>query len=122
MNVGVALDRDISPKQDDKATPQNDDKAAESNTRQQRVVVIGDGDFLSNGFLGMGGNLQLGMNIFNWLSSDDAFISIPVKTAPDISLQFTNTDISVVGFGFLLILPLVLLGSGVVIWVRRRRR
>lgn len=122
VNIGVALDRDISPKQDDKGTSQKDDKKTAGNTRQQRVVVIGDGDFLSNGFLGLGGNLQLGMNIFNWLSSDDAFISIAVKTAPDISLQFTNTDISVVGFGFLLVLPLVLLGSGVVIWLRRRRR
>jgi len=115
LNIGVALDREFGPKQENDATSGN-------KTRQQRIVVVGDGDFLSNGFLGLGGNLQLGMNIFNWLSSDDAFISIPVKTAPDISLQFTDTYIAVIGFGFLLVLPLGLLASGVLIWLRRRRR
>jgi len=122
LDIGVALDRDISANKDDKAAQEKDAQNSPSKSRQQRVVVVGDGDFLSNGYLGLGGNLQLGMNIFNWLSSDDAFISIPVKTAPDISLQFNNTKISVISFGFLLALPLILLASGVVIWWRRRRR
>ena len=136
LNIGVALDRDINTQKDARDKQDKDDKgdkndrntqdkdtgSAVSATRQQRVVVIGDGDFLSNGFLGLGGNLQLGMNIFNWLSSDDAFISIPVKTAPDISLQFNNTKISIISFGFLIALPLILIASGMVIWWRRRRR
>jgi len=115
LNIGVALNREFFPQEKNPDSP-------EGNTRQQRIAVVGDGDFLSNGFLGLGGNLQLGMNIFNWLSSDDALISIPAKTAPDLSLQLTDTSIAVIGFGFLIILPLALLASGVLIWLRRRRR
>src|SRR5262249_44642411 len=39
--------------------------------RQQRVVVVGNAGFLSNTFLGNGGNLDLGVNMVNWLSGDD---------------------------------------------------
>ena len=60
------------------------------NNRQQRVVVIGNGEFLSNTFLGNGGNLELGMSLANWLSHDDAYVSIPVQTARDRGLTLAR--------------------------------
>ncbi len=90
--------------------------------RTQRVLVIGDGDFLSNAFLGNQGNLDLGMNIVNWLASDDALIAIPAKTAPDTTLDLSPSAYYLIGFGFLLGMPLLLLGAGLGIWWRRRRR
>ena len=90
--------------------------------REQRIVVIGDGDFLSNTYLGNAGNLGLGLQAVHWLSHDDAFVDIRVRTAPDATLVLTNTARGVIGFGFLLGLPLLLLLSGLVIWLRRRRR
>ena len=57
------------------------------NKREQRVIVVGDGDFLANTYLPNGGNLELGMSLTNWLSQDDAFVNIPVKTARDRSLE-----------------------------------
>ena len=90
--------------------------------REQRVAVFGDGDFLSNTFIGNGGNLELGMNLVNWLSSDDAYINVPVHTAPDLSLTLSHNAQLFMLAGFLLILPLGLLGSGVTIWWRRRKR
>ena len=99
-----------------KAPPENPDSI------QQRVVVIGDGDFLSNAYLGNGGNLNLGLNIFNWLSHDDSFIAIPAKTSPDTSLNLSNIETGIIGLGFLVALPLILLGSGLIIWLKRRKR
>jgi ABC-type uncharacterized transport system involved in gliding motility auxiliary subunit len=90
--------------------------------REQRVAVIGDGDFLSNTFLGNGGNLELGMNLVNWLGNDDAYINIPVRTAPDQSLTLSRTAQLGIVLGFLVILPVGLLASGVTIWWRRRKR
>ncbi len=89
---------------------------------QQRVVVAGDGDFLSNTYLGNGGNLELGVNIVNWLAGDDNLIAIPVKTSPDTRLTLSRNKTLFIGMGFLLALPLALLGAGLVIWLRRRRR
>ncbi len=89
---------------------------------QQRVVIIGDGDFLSNAYLGNGANLDLGLNIVHWLSHDDDFISIRTRSAPDQSLELSTTEQAVIGFGFLFILPGILLLLGLVIWLRRRKR
>ncbi|MDH5514072.1 MAG: GldG family protein [Gammaproteobacteria bacterium] len=107
LDIGVVMTRTPETGEDEK---------------EQRVMVIGDGDFLSNTYLGNAGNMALGLQIVHWLSHDDAFISIRVRTAPDASLVLTNTARTVIGFGFLFGLPLLLLLAGLVIWMRRRRR
>jgi ABC-type uncharacterized transport system involved in gliding motility auxiliary subunit len=90
--------------------------------QKQRVVIIGDGDFLSNAFLNNGGNLDLGLSIINWLSTDDAFIAIPVKTAPDLNLNLSPSIAAALSIGFLLLLPLGLLSTGLTLWFKRRKR
>jgi ABC-type uncharacterized transport system involved in gliding motility auxiliary subunit len=86
------------------------------------VVVLGDGDFLSNTYLGNGGNLDLGMNVINWLAEDDSLIAIHVKAAPDRTLHLSDPALATLGGSFLLALPAILLGGGWIIWFRRRRR
>jgi ABC-type uncharacterized transport system involved in gliding motility auxiliary subunit len=125
ITLGVALERPLDRQPGNSSAIQSDDSLpneAPQKNGEQRVVVIADGDFLSNAFLGASGNLQLAMNIVNWLSSDDELIAVPARTAPDTSLQLSGTAIAVIGFGFLAVLPLGLLGSGLFIWFRRRRR
>lgn len=89
---------------------------------QQRVVVIHDADFLSNSYLGNGANLSLGLNILNWLSHDDSFIDIPAKSRPDSHLELSGAEQMIIGFGFIVIIPGLLLLCGVWIWLRRRKR
>jgi ABC-type uncharacterized transport system involved in gliding motility auxiliary subunit len=90
--------------------------------KQQRIVVAGDGDFLSNAYLGNVGNLDIGLRMINWLIHDDRFINIPAKIATDKSLQLSQTGVAVIGFGFLVIIPLLLMGTGFYIWRKRKRR
>jgi ABC-type uncharacterized transport system involved in gliding motility auxiliary subunit len=89
--------------------------------RQQRVVVVGNAGFLSNTFLGNGGNLDLGMNMINWLSGDDRLITIQPRPAPDSNLDLQPGALYLIAFTFVLGLPLAFLVTGVVIWWRRRR-
>jgi ABC-type uncharacterized transport system involved in gliding motility auxiliary subunit len=90
--------------------------------REQRVIVLGDGDFLSNTFLGNGGNLEFGMSLMNWLSRDDAFVNIPVRTAPDRTLNLSPNQQIAIAVLFLLVLPLVFAATGFTVWWRRRKR
>jgi ABC-type uncharacterized transport system involved in gliding motility auxiliary subunit len=92
------------------------------NKREQRVIIVGDGDFLANTYLPNGGNLELGMSLTNWLSQDDAFVNIPVKTARDRSLDLSRGGQIAIVAVFLALLPITLIGSGVWIWLRRRKR
>ncbi|MEQ1529900.1 MAG: GldG family protein [Methylococcales bacterium] len=89
---------------------------------EQRIVVVGDGDFLSNAYIGNVGNLDMGMRMVSWLIHDDRFIAIPAKTANDKSLHLSSVVVAVIGFGFLIALPLTLLSIGFVIWRKRKHK
>jgi gliding motility-associatede transport system auxiliary component len=94
--------------------------------RGQRVVVVGNANFLSNTFIGNGGNLDLGVNIVNWLAGDDRLITIQPKPLKDVNVIIPSDALGrlmamVVFFGFRLVLPIALLIAGVVIWWKRRK-
>lgn len=88
---------------------------------EQRVVVIGDGDFLSNAYLADAGNLALGTRIIDWLLGDDVLASLPAAT-PDTLLKPTHVELGALTYGYLVALPIVLILIGLAITWRRRRR
>ncbi|MCP4186607.1 MAG: GldG family protein [Gammaproteobacteria bacterium] len=89
---------------------------------KQRIAVVGDADFISNRYLGNGANLDIGVNLVNWLSHDDNLISISPRPAPDTQLELSQTAQIMISFGFLLVLPVLLFGSGLRIWLKRRKQ
>ncbi|MCB1949432.1 GldG family protein [Nitrosomonas sp.] len=93
----------------------------EINDREQRVIVVGNGHFLANMYLGNGNNLDFGINLFNWLSGDEEMITIQPRATLDSQLVLTDTELTVVVVFFLLVLPITFLLSGAVIWWRRKR-
>jgi ABC-type uncharacterized transport system involved in gliding motility auxiliary subunit len=106
LDFGLALSR-LSPSPD---------------KSEQRAVVIGDGDFLSNTFLGNGGNRALGERVFDWLLGDDKLVDLPPRGAPDRLVQISQNGLNVISVGFLIVLPLLLLLiGGTIVWRRRRR-
>ncbi len=89
--------------------------------RQQRVVVVGNGHFLSNAFIGNGGNRELGVNMVNWLAGDDRMIVVQPREAADDRIDIDQTTLYLIAFGFLIALPLAFMVTGFAIWWRRRR-
>jgi ABC-type uncharacterized transport system involved in gliding motility auxiliary subunit len=88
----------------------------------QRIIITGDSDFIANSYIGVGANLALGLNIFNWLAGDDELIAIELKNAPDTQLQLDDTEILLIGIGYFIVLPAGLILAGIAIWLRRRKR
>ena len=86
------------------------------------VAIVGDADFLANTYLGNGSNLEIGVNLINWLSHDDRLISISPRPAPDTRLELSTYEQLAIAIFFLLALPLGLLASGLRIWLKRRKR
>ena len=105
LTIGLALERKNTKNEEGK---------------QQRIVILGDGDFLSNTYLGNQGNLNIGSNIINWLSHDDNFIKIPDSGSADKLITLSELSGALIGLFFLIILPLGLLISGTIIWLKRR--
>lgn len=105
------------------ATAKQNDPPSQSGAHggQQRVVMMGDAYFLADAYVGTGGNQQMGLNIINWLSHDNRFINIHPTKAPDLSLNLGAGTQQMIAYGFLIVLPLLLLMMGVSIWTRRRK-
>jgi ABC-type uncharacterized transport system involved in gliding motility auxiliary subunit len=87
---------------------------------KQRVVVIGSGDFLANAYLGHAGNLDLAINLFNWLAGDARLITIQPKSTLDATLNIGKTGATILASVFLVMLPLSFFAASVFVWRRRR--
>ncbi|HEX5313715.1 MAG TPA: GldG family protein [Gammaproteobacteria bacterium] len=97
-------------------------RPAAAGTGSQRAAVIGDVDFLANSFLGNGGNLNLGLRLFNWLSGEDRYLDVVSLPAPDRRLRLSTVEKGGISLGYLVALPLAFLCLALLVWLRRRRR
>jgi hypothetical protein len=122
INVGVALEREYGKK-------------------GQRVVVMGNANFLSNTFIISQSNLDFGVNIINWLAGDDSQITIQPMPLKDVNItipesgwghvwamiiynpvQFGSDQSSTYPFGlFNFIIPFAMVFAGFYFWWKRRK-
>ncbi len=95
--------------------------SSQGQDREQRIVVIGDGDFLSNSYLMNAGNQDLGLSLVRWLAADDRMIGIPPNELQDRTLHLSPLLTGVIGLGWLLVIPsLLLITGGIISWRRNR--
>jgi ABC-type uncharacterized transport system involved in gliding motility auxiliary subunit len=87
---------------------------------QTRIAVIGDSDFASNAAAGIAGNSDLFVNINNWLVQQEDLISIHPRDEGDRRISLTADQQRRLAWMSLLLLPGLILGSGVWAWSRRR--
>lgn len=107
INIGVALEREYGKK-------------------GQRVVVMGNANFLANTFITNGGNLDFGLNIVNWLAGDDRLITIQPMPLKDINVTIPNDDKGrlvawTVFHAFQFFIPLGFFVAGFWLWWKRRK-
>jgi len=93
LNIGVALTRTI-------------------NSKQQRSMVIADSTFISNKYIALYANSQLANNIVSWVPNDPQHFAFSPTPARDLHYQPGNFDIFLFRYGFTIILPLLLIGVG----------
>jgi hypothetical protein len=107
INIGIAFNRKFEEK-------------------GQRVIVIGNAAFLSNSFITSGGNLDLGINMINWLAGDEKLITIQPMPLKDVNVTIPNDSKSVflawtIFHSFQYFIPVIIFIAGFVIWFRRRK-
>lgn len=91
----------------------------DSEDGRQRIAVIGSGEFLANAYLGNGGNLDLGINLVNWLAGDANLMTIQPKNTLDATLSLGKSAAMALALGFLLGLPLLFFIAAIFVWRRR---
>lgn len=90
------------------------------NGREQRVVVIGDGDFLANSIVDNLGNLDFGRRVVEWLTSDDVLVDIALPAVPDGELDLELWQRLTLFLFFGIALPLALAANAFWLWWKRR--
>ena len=111
LTLGLSLQRKLEVEENDELV-----------TKEQRIIVMGDGDFLSNTYFSNNGNGELGSRIISWLSNDDDFVKIVSKTATDTQLKTPFIILGVLGVVFLFLIPIILVSIGILIQIRRKKQ
>lgn len=92
----------------------------EKNGRNQRIVVIADADLFASTWIGNGANRTYADRVFNWLAGDDELIEFDTVAAHDQLQQLSTRQILILGGGFLVALPLLLLLIALLRWYQGR--
>jgi ABC-type uncharacterized transport system involved in gliding motility auxiliary subunit len=86
------------------------------------MVVFGNSDFASDHFLHMSGNNELITNVVNYPAGLEDFITIPKKQKAVDVLLLTRKQGLLVFFTSVVVVPLIVLLTGILLWHRRRPR
>lgn len=106
-----------------KAAAESEQKPAENAKPAgiSRMVVVGDSDFLNNSYVGLSGNNEFALNIIQWLSQDDRFVSIHPREPEFKPLFLTTNQRSLMVLMTVALLPaLALLAGGAFLWRRKK--
>lgn len=98
------------------------------NNKEQRILITGDADWLSNGELAMSRNTVRAANFslingaFYWLSDEEAPIDVRRATPSDASISTTEKGWPLTRTLLKWVFPFMLIAAGLIIWIRRRGR
>jgi len=139
LNLAVAATYDVPEEEREEAAGSSEEAESEASEGEEegdeeetsgaadlggepegRVVVAGTSLFARNNFLGRGGNTDLFLNMFNWLSSDEDLISIRPKDPEETPLNLTSADMSRLFWVTVVLFPAVIVITGVRVWWTRR--
>jgi ABC-2 type transport system permease protein len=97
------------------------DPAPDSTKQDTKLVVVGNASFLSTSISSMTpGNADFFMNSVGWLKGSTDNITIRPKSLQQLRLTMSDLVAKLFSGLVVILLPILVLGAGVVVWVRRR--
>lgn len=97
-------------------------------SKEQKVIILGDADCISNGELShsrkdiSSGNFMVIAGSFNWLSNYEAPVDVSRPPFTDNDINIGKTGFKVSRIAFTGVFPALMLFSYLIIWLRRRRQ
>ncbi|MBI2986096.1 MAG: GldG family protein [Deltaproteobacteria bacterium] len=107
VSIGVAVTADLK-------------KIGGDKEGDAKIVALGTAGFANNRFINIFFNRDFFLNIVNWLVGQEEMISIRPRSIRSSRLQLTEREGTTVFYLSFLILPEILLITGLAVWWRRR--
>ncbi len=121
LSLAVSISGKVTVKAGAEKNTENP-KAEDKKEPEFRMVVVGDSDFASNSGRRFGINSDLFQNMLSWLAHEEDLISIRPRPANTSEFEITETRMRVINLASIVFAPLLMFGTGTVVWARRRRR
>lgn len=114
----IALDGDA----DDAEADDADGEDADGEDARGRLVVVGDSDFLSSGFVSSTEvvNYEVASAMLGWLTQRQALIAIPPRRMAAVPMNLTEDDVTFIAFRVVVLIPLAAIFLGIAVWWNRR--
>lgn len=93
---------------------------------EQRILILGSSQFISNKFIEQAGNQELAMRLLKWVSVKHSPLSIPQKITKDAVVVIDNENFNrywiwIIFNGFQFALPILLVIIATLVWYRRSK-
>lgn len=102
-----------------------DKEKSSGGLKETQFVVVGNSDFIMNapgGIMGAKSNVDFFMNSVNWMLKENEKISIRAKKTDIRELSLTPTKTKVMFYTTIIVIPLLVIASGVFVWWKRRTK
>lgn len=97
------------------------DQPESSTAKDTRIVVVASSQFLQPDAVSLApGNSDFFLNSLSWLRESKDTISIQPKSLQAFRLQINETQTLVLSALVAIVVPLLILGAGLAVWMRRR--
>lgn len=119
--IKIEEEKKEETKKEGESQPSEQKSASLTETKKEaRLAVFGDSDFATNRYFHLSGNGNLFLNTINWLTEEADLISIQPRTSSPRTIHLSPSQARLVFFVSVIILPLIVLTTGISVWMRRR--
>jgi ABC-type uncharacterized transport system involved in gliding motility auxiliary subunit len=87
---------------------------------QSRLVVFGTSRFLIDGYQNQSNNLNMALNISSWLMQEEGIIALNRPGLKSERIFMTNAQVNLIFYFTIIVMPLLMLGTAVFTYRRRK--
>lgn len=123
LSVAIAATWPVQPETETEteSEAETDGGDGDSDQGEGRLVVIGDSDFATDGYLFDGANGELLLGAFNWLIDRESLLAIAPREPEQMKLSLSPSELRTINLLSLLVLPGLAVATGIFVHLRRRR-
>jgi len=97
----------------------------EGGMKESKIIVIGNASFISDSAYNMFGDyynnsMAFFLQSMNWMIDKQDDIIVPTKNYESNTINITQKQTTIVGGALVVVLPLLILGTGLAVYLRRR--